>query len=114
LKFYVLVDPQSLKVRYVGVTAQSLEQRLFGHLNGARYRRNKSMRAEWIRSLVHEGYCPLIRLLGYFPEHSWRFWESHLIELYRKLGYKLVNGDSGGGGFSGRKSRRLKWWNKRS
>ncbi len=53
---YTLTDPRTSEVRYVGVTAGSLEVRLKGHL---RYK-GKDHRTAWVRSLLAVGVTPVI------------------------------------------------------
>jgi len=47
---YALVDPLTLRVRYVGQTNQTPKQRWRGHLNDAQSRNSKPLHA-WINSL---------------------------------------------------------------
>ena len=37
-KIYVLIDPISLKIRYIGITRQELKERLDNHIHDAKYR----------------------------------------------------------------------------
>jgi hypothetical protein len=36
-KVYALVDPITLKIRYIGITKQSLKDRLYGHIYEAKF-----------------------------------------------------------------------------
>lgn len=37
-KIYILVDPNTLKIRYIGITRQTLRDRLSNHIHEAKYR----------------------------------------------------------------------------
>lgn len=39
---YALIEPNTLKIRYIGITKQSLQKRLFGHLSDSFLKRDNS------------------------------------------------------------------------
>lgn len=99
VKIYTLNDPQTDKPRYVGKTSKPLKERLSSHLCGARNRGEKhSHKLHWIRSLLHNGRKPEIKLLALHEIQDWEFWEQHYILLFRRLGYSLTNTRKGGEG----------------
>lgn len=90
---YVLKDPRTGEVRYVGKTNQSLAMRLSKHLSS----KDKSYRTSWIQSLLKEGVKPTIALIQEVPCYeNYEIWEVFWIKLYRDLGCKLVNTHDGG------------------
>lgn len=87
---YALVDPGDDCVRYVGMTSESLEIRLDGHIKQPT---NRKMR-EWIAGLKAAGTTPLIRLL-IAVDHGWQRAERAWIAWFLKRG-ELLNVDPGG------------------
>ena len=39
-KIYVLIDPITIKIRYIGITNQNLKDRLNGHIASAKFRQS--------------------------------------------------------------------------
>lgn len=94
---YVLVDPRSFEVRYVGVTVQQLHVRLGGHLKEAR-RGWASYKCNWIRSLDEP---PLIQAVAVLPHHEALLAEREWISYFKTLGCRLTNATTGGEGIPG-------------
>lgn len=94
---YVLCDPYSREVRYVGRTVFPLHRRLEGHYQAAR-RGYKSHVAHWVRSLDR---LPIIKAVLTVAGDSGRV-EQDVIALYLALGYRLTNLTVGGDGAPGR------------
>lgn len=99
VSIYVLIDPITLKVRYIGRTKLSLSVRLSQHVTKAKHDVGKNTRKNnWIRSLVRFNCKPIIRLLT--TVYGWE--ESHEVEreLIKKHCEKhnLVNNDDKGVG----------------
>lgn len=63
INVYALIEPNTLKIRYIGITKQSLQKRLFGHLSDSFLKRDNSRKRSWIISLKNKGYIPIIKLL---------------------------------------------------
>lgn len=87
---YQLIDPTTDVPFYVGLTSQSIQERLQGHLSEA----HSASRAHiaWINRLVQAGYTPYIELLREVDNSS----EAHRIELdyirqYIASGFVLTN-----------------------
>lgn len=60
---YALIEPNTLKIRYIGITEQTLQKRLFGHLSDSFLKRDNSRKRSWVISLKNKGYIPIIKLL---------------------------------------------------
>ena len=59
-------------------------------------KRNK--RHNWIRSLLRQGYVPIIELVQEVSESSWQQAESYWVSYFKNLGCDLTNGTLGGDG----------------
>ena len=95
-KIYTLSDPETLNVRYVGVTSHSLSNRLSGHIHDAKTK--FSHKCNWIKSLLAKGLKPLIQELESCTESEWEDLEIYWIEQFRQWNFHLVNADKGGKG----------------
>jgi len=63
-KIYVLIDPITLKIRYIGTTNQSLKDRLYGHIGDAKNRPEINYhKTNWIKKIQKSGLKPIIKLL---------------------------------------------------
>lgn len=93
---YVLVDPVSLKIRYIGRTRSSLTTRLGQHVSKARHNYDNTHKSNWIRSLLKINSRPYIRKIAEID--GWE--ESHILErsLINKYKDRLVNHDDRGEG----------------
>ena len=100
---YVLIDPFTNQVRYVG-KADNLKNRLYNHVKSLS---KKTKKISWIKSLIKKGVEPEISDIDYVLKSEWEFWEMHYISLYKSWGFKLTNGDNGGVGGCGRISRKM-------
>lgn len=95
---YVLKDPRTDEIRYVGVTVQSLKARLSGHICESRKKiKKKTHKLNWIRSLLDHGLEPVIESVetgtgdDAWPDRE-RFWIAH----YRAILPNLTNDCDGG------------------
>lgn len=97
-KIYVLIDPKTKKIRYVGRTVQTLKNRLKKHLRA----KDKSHRVNWIQSLLKEGLNPEIKLLcETISFDECKELEKYYINRLQKEGCDLVNMTEGGDGSIG-------------
>jgi len=91
---YKLVDPTSKEVRYIGLTFNSLKQRLRSHYS----EKSKSHKSNWVQSLRRQGLRPLIEAIesdiSSYDDVCDR--EIHYIEKYKSEGHRLTNMASGG------------------
>lgn len=101
---YALIDPRpeyagsKLEIKYVGLTTNSLAERLDQHVKEASSGKDTA-KCRWIRSVLKAGFHPLIRLIEEVAEEDEigdreRFW----IASLKKAGCMLVNSTSGGEG----------------
>ncbi len=89
---YGLIDPRTRKVRYIGMTMTTLEERLKQHMTTYRSkRRDHPAKSAWIEELARLGLQPEIRLLetAHCPARFAR--EIAVIEDYLDQGADLVN-----------------------
>ncbi len=94
-QIYVLVDPKTLLVRYVGRTVQPLAKRLKQH----RYAKRRSHVTSWIQALRAANLTPSIELLETLSdEGSWYEAERWWINYGRLSGWQLTNHTDGGDG----------------
>jgi len=98
-RIYVLVDPLTSEIRYVGWTTKPLHRRLRHHLTEAK--KSNNHKSTWVRSLVRRGYVPDIRLVQEVPLTVWKEAEVYWIAKFKSLGCPLVNATSGGEGTPG-------------
>jgi hypothetical protein len=102
---YMLLDPRTNRIRYVGKTTYTLNHRLHCHLSEARRDPTKNYRTKWINSLLKLNIKPLIELIEETNQEEWemkeRYWIKYYKEYAKDKGYKLVNGTDGGDGFDG-------------
>lgn len=93
---YVLKDPDTDEIRYVGKTVDKLENRLKGHLYRSKIEENH--RAFWIKSLVNNEKEPKIEEIDSCEWNKSQDLEIYYIKYYKELGCKLVNSTDGGEG----------------
>lgn len=96
VKIYALIDPITLKVRYIGRTRCDLNKRLREHVCKSNRYYNDTHKANWIRSLLKMNSRPFIRQLTTIE--GWK--ESHKFEraLISKYRDRLLNHDDRGEG----------------
>lgn len=92
---YVLTDPRTGDVRYVGVT-DNPKKRLQGHIRDVK--REKTHKANWIKSLLRDGLNPIMTLIDETDNENWQQCEIGWIAHYRAMGCNLVNSTDGGDG----------------
>lgn len=93
---YVLVDPNTMEVRYVGKST-SPQVRYRRHILDAVSGRSDH-KARWIASLLSQGQRPELRIIELCPPARWATRERHWIAVFRNLGTTLTNHKSGGEG----------------
>lgn len=105
---YILRDPSTSEVRYVGKTEQPLNKRLGQHISASK--KGSPYSARWIRSLVVEGLIPVIEAVEVVDVGGdWVEAEQRWIRHYWENGARLTNlGDGGEGnpGFTHRQETR--------
>ena len=93
---YVLRDPTTNEIRYVGKTFHKLKYRLQQHIAD---RFGKSHRSRWINKIINSGLSPIIESVE-DNISDWQNRERFWIKFYREMGIRLVNQTDGGEGFS--------------
>jgi hypothetical protein len=89
---YVLKDPESNEVRYIGKTKRTLKYRLQRHLTDT----DKNHKVNWIQSLKNKNLIPLIESIEVVTDSTWAEREVFWIEHYNSLGCNLTNSHAGG------------------
>lgn len=90
---YMLIDPLSNRIRYVG-KCMNLAERLRRHLRD----KHPSHKASWIKSLSQKNLRPIIAELEVCSVEIWERRERYWIKKFRSLGHKLTNMNEGGVG----------------
>ncbi|HEY7413949.1 MAG TPA: GIY-YIG nuclease family protein [Ktedonobacteraceae bacterium] len=93
---YILCDPDTDEVRYVGKTTD-LKTRLQRHLQASELR-PETHRVHWLRSLVAAGKKPVMKVIEEVTRETWAERECYWIEFYRAAGANLTNTADGGNG----------------
>lgn len=99
VKIYVLKDPDSGEIRYVGKTIQKLKYRLASHYCRQRnYKQSNSFNhtEAWVSSLRNQGKKPTIELLEEVEFEYWIDKERYYIQYFKDLGFNLTNHSVGG------------------
>ncbi len=96
---YVLIDPRTKEVRYVGVTTRKLNWRLNEHISRAQ-KGGKLYRDNWIRQVLADGHRPKLLPLETVGT-DWVQAEQYWISFYREAGARLTNLSAGGEGSTG-------------
>lgn len=85
-KIYALVDPFTDKVRYIGFTRTTINNRLSGHKHDSLKRNCNTKKAKWFRKCNLKGKLPYIILLeDNIPENLWKEKEDYYISQYSNL-----------------------------
>jgi len=89
---YVLIDPETDEKRYVGKTV-ALRKRYGRHFAGG-----NSEKLTWLQSLKARGLLPIMQVLETTTNVAWPDRERWWIAEGKRLGWPLLNADSGGWG----------------
>jgi hypothetical protein len=98
---YVLADPDTLEIKYVGKTVKPLKIRLTGHIYSCK--KEKNHRTNWIKSILKKGKKPIIKMIDYCTWDESQKLEYDWIIKFKDKGYDLVNLTNGGEGNLGLK-----------
>ena len=92
-KVYSLREPDSDKIRYIGITKGTLHRRLKRHLYDVRI----NHRTCWIKKLKNKNEIPIIELIHEnINQEEALLYEKKYILLFKSFGAKLVNSNDGG------------------
>ena len=95
---YVLRDPRTEQVRYVGYTT-NLSRRIKDHRRKQAHRHNNSYRYNWLMQLYGLGLEPIVEVIDECPATSeWQQQEQFWIAYFRAIGAPLTNLTDGGEG----------------
>ena len=104
---YVLRDPDTKLVRYVGKSNEfRIKKRLKEHCQLNRIRRNNH-KNNWIKKLISEDKKPELLIIAQGKAENYAALEKYWIRCYSKLGFKLTNSTKGGEGLSSFKAIRV-------
>lgn len=98
---YVLADPRSGEIKYVGKTI-NLSQRYKQHIRAAQNCGDSyvNKRLKWIAKLLENGFEPIMQVIDIVPENEdWRNYERGWVEFFRMVGCALLNTAPAGGGW---------------
>lgn len=87
---YKLIDPITNDVRYIGVTTNSLKNRLYQHKYNSK--KLKTHSAKWINSLLKKDFSPIIELIEICDENNWEEKEKYWISYYDNLTNHHIGG----------------------
>jgi len=94
---YILIDPVSNQIRYVG-KANKPKERYRNHKNPSRDKNTHKRR--WINSLKKLNLNPELEIIDEIDIKDWKYWEKFWISYYKYLGCSLINHTTGGDGLS--------------
>jgi group I intron endonuclease len=98
---YVLSDPNTNQLRYVGKTTTTLSKRLSRHLSNSALQKRTPLTC-WLKSLKKDGLLPLSDIIETCEsEEHLNETERFYIAYFRFVGADLVNSTDGGEGHSG-------------
>lgn len=99
VRIYVLIDPITFEIRYVGKTVKTLSTRMGNHTYYALH--PLTYRDRWHGKLLRRGYSPEICLVQEVLEPHWIEAERYWIQYFRSIGCPLTNSTEGGDGATG-------------
>lgn len=93
-RFYTLSDPDTLEVRYVGVTTNSLATRFAQHKYSTKRITDNTHKSKWFKSVMERGKLPIITKVKTYTceDDSWELIEKELISSYTNLTNHHVGG----------------------
>lgn len=91
-KIYLLRDPNTLEIRYIGQTDKELPERLVGHIHESYLRKRKQSleKSEWIKSIFNTFNLPLMELIEVVNKELAAERERYWVNFY-KDSYDLFN-----------------------
>lgn len=109
---YRLIDPRDESTRYIGITRQSLAERLRAHIAQIGDCFTSDEKRLWIVDLLTSGLIPEIERIDHAPDlNSARALEGTWYQYYRERGAILLNAQVRGGhcqrGYSAKISRHI-------
>lgn len=102
IKIYLLKDPRTNEIRYVGKTKNSLTKRLYEHFT-IRNLESNNHKNNWFKVLLKLNLRPIIELIEITNKTNWIEQERYWIKYHKEIGCKLTNSTDGGEGAFGAK-----------
>ena len=103
---YILKDPITLEVKYVGKTARKLSTRYAQHKHNWKRTTGKLNKLNsWIKSLAKKNLHPFIEIIDEVDDLKWVEAEQGYIKLFKSFGCNLKNATLGGEGACGYKMK---------
>lgn len=96
---YCLKHPDTLEVRYIGMTSKTLKYRLSKHIDNAKYTKHNKHLCNWILNILKLNKKPIIELIEKVDFNKWQDKEKFYISLYSSK--RLLNSTMGGEGTFG-------------
>lgn len=93
IKIYVLKEPDTLKIRYVGITSKTLKQRLRKHLDNALYTKHNPHLCNWILKYYKNNQLPIIELIEECTKDHWQEREKYWITYFKDLLNSTIGGE---------------------
>jgi hypothetical protein len=88
---YMLVDPQTREVGYIGQTT-NVHARYMAHLrNAKKYVWNSPKKVDWLQDILRRGDKPEMVIITEVPASLADYTEEFWIVRYKKLGHPLTN-----------------------
>jgi len=81
VKIYKLIDPNTLEIRYIGKTIQTIKKRLSAHITRTKQERVYHVNC-WIYSLLLRNQKPIIELIENCEDTLWEEREKYWIQYY--------------------------------
>jgi len=97
IKIYILKDPKTQEIRYVGKTIKSLKHRLSLHISSSIRNKRKTYKEAWITGLYLKKLKPIIELIEVVSEENWQEKEIYWISQYTNLTNTALGGQGGTG-----------------
>lgn len=94
ISIYVLKDPKTDEIRYVGKTKRDINKRLTQHI----FDKRETQKYFWILQLKNEGLKPIIEVIEFCTDNDWSEREIYWIQHYKDLNCNLTNCNAGGFG----------------
>lgn len=95
---YVLKDPETGTIRYIGKTVKDPKRRVKEHIYAVKKETKRNHRLNWIQSLLNKNLEPMIETIEICSWIESQEREKYWIKYYKDLGFNLVNETEGGEG----------------
>lgn len=93
IKIYALKHPNTLEIRYIGKTNQSLSKRLTNHICNAKYTKHNKHLSNWILSILAINKIPIMEIIEECDCNIWQDREKYWISYYPNLINSTIGGD---------------------